>query len=934
MRTSKEGRQGALGVTEVARNFERLGWGTMFNARHDYGTDLFMLVLDRAGVDHGLLVGAQVKAGSSFFKEEKTAEDGEVEGWWFRDRKRSHVDSWAAHAVPHLIVLHDLDTEESHWAHVTAESIVSTGKGAKVFVSREDVVDEASRERLERVAAGAPGQAGWEGSAWTGKSPPTSADGFRYALIVPRLIAPHPNAGDGAGLTPEQGLALLVQARIRDYDRFATAHETVPSLDQAARSKNWRWRFVGAFGRWLLDEEPGDLLGLIDSSPDPATRAAAMVAGACALLDQGQIGVAMSLLEKALSAPGNSSIDDAWLRVQHARCCAEVGRLDEARDAALEAQSVRFHATRDATVAALLGAAATLVFNTSGWGAKNLDEVITAGDTAALWWRTQVTRRGLDALAERGFKAWSRESAVTVGAADTVANELESSALLANHGADHGGWRHLCALRGQSELMGLDRTADAEQAYLALRQLVQAGDAASLKLAVRHLIADGPASAVTLLAAHLRLGEATRTTAYAELAVIEQGGSMFDTKAADRVVRWILATLRAPTAYTERISASFAVRWQLLESLDGVVAAAGLRVQRQVIRHVIDMPPESDQVLATEWQRVLRSLPDRAWTKDLALRAKPKPREHHPALRVALLGVAAHYDAGARRSLYERARRGSLDALSNFGSVTDLPPRVARELIEKMVGQVEKQIADAHKGRTGFGGYDVAEVLILLSSWHPMQARWKPILDQLADPVVAIDSKQRALVILANLADHLPEKVKEDLRPIAAALSREEVGGRVNPFEPDRDVVGRATNLAIVIGAIDLSEDETPLVVLLRGDAERRRWAAFLAARLRRPADVGLLVTLTSDPHPMVRASAAGGLTGMLVDGLGGDLVAATLRGCIDDGGVWVPDAIAGVLGQRKKPGAAAEVAEELLKNLRFHPSAVVRSSASPERFP
>lgn len=90
-----------------------------------------MLVIDQAGDDRGLLVGAQVKAGPSFFKETKTTDDGEVLGWWFRDRKRSHVDSWAEHAVPHLIVLHDLDTEKSYWAHVTPESIVSTGKGVR-----------------------------------------------------------------------------------------------------------------------------------------------------------------------------------------------------------------------------------------------------------------------------------------------------------------------------------------------------------------------------------------------------------------------------------------------------------------------------------------------------------------------------------------------------------------------------------------------------------------------------------------------------------------------------------------------------------------------------------------------------------------------------------------------------------------------------------
>jgi len=903
----------------------------MINSRHDYGTDLFLLVIDRTGVDRGLLVGAQVKAGDSFFQETKVDDEGEVLGWWFRDRKRSHVDAWAAHAVPHLIVLHDLHTEESFWAHVTPESIISTGKGAKVFVPRANLVDDANRERLEQVAVGADGGVGWEGSAWTGKSPPTAADGLRYAMMVPRLVAPHPNAGDRGGLTPEQGLALLVQFRFRDYQRFAEAHSKVPSLDRAAKSRNWRWRFVGAFAKWLLDDEPADLFGLIDSAPDSATRSAATIAGACALLEQDKVDAAIVVLEKALRALNNGSVDEAWLRIQYARCCAEIGRLNRARDAALAVQSIRPETARDVTAAALLGAAATLVFNTSGWGAKNLDEVITAGDTPAVWWRSQVTRWGLEALEERGFKEWSRDTSVTVAAVDTVVKEFESSALLASHSADQGGWRHLRALRGQGHFRQLDRAADPEDAYFGLRQLLQAGDSASLKLVVRHLIADGPATAVTLLGTDLRLGKATRTTAHAELTVVEQGGSRLDTKTADRVVRWILATLRDPTAYAQRISASFVVSWQLLDSLAGAVASAGLRAQRQVVRHIIDMPSEPEQAFATSWRRILRKIPSQAWTPELALRAKPKPQEHHPTLRIGLLSIAARYDAGARRSLHERARRGSLDALSSLGSVIDLPPRVVRSLIEQMARQVEKQIADAHQGTFGFGSHDVSEVLVLLNAWHPEQAQWAPVIKQLSDPAVAIENKQHALVVLANLAERLPEQVREELRPVVLALCREEIGGRENPFEPDHDLLGRATRLAIVLRAIDPSEDETPLVRLLQGDAERRRWAAFLAAHLRRPSDVGLLATLTSDPHPMVRASAAGGLAGMLVDEVGGDLVPATLRSCLADGGVWVPNAIAGVIADRSQQYGGGSVAQELLEKLREHPSAVVRASARRE---
>ena len=48
-------------------------------------------------------------------------------------------------------------------------------------------------------------------------------------------------------------------------------------------------------------------------------------------------------------------------------------------------------------------------------------------DTSAVtWWRSQTTRRGLDALAERYFKDWAGDPPWTIGAEDTVAVQFVS----------------------------------------------------------------------------------------------------------------------------------------------------------------------------------------------------------------------------------------------------------------------------------------------------------------------------------------------------------------------------------------------------------------------------------------------------------------------------------------------------------------------------
>lgn len=925
--SSEESRLGERGVTEACRNIERLGWGTTVNSRHDFGTDVFMLVLGPGGEDLQLIVGAQVKTGDSYFNEPRFTEEGELEGWWYRDRKRAHVDSWASHTVPHLIVLHDLERESSHWAHVTPERIVSTGVGAKVFVPKNNLIDEAHRDQLEAVASANRG-GGFEGSAWTGKSPPKPTDALRYALIVPRLVAPHPNSGETRTLRAEQGLALVVLDRLRQYERFAEEQRHVPTLERARSSKRWRWLLIGALARWLFHQEFDELLAAQKSAPDAPGRAAASVLATGALVDCGELDRACSLLAESITAGGYGPVDQAWLQLQYARCSVEIGQLDRAREAALAAYAIRPHVGADASAAALLGAAAALIFNTSDWDSKDFDNLISAGDTAAVWWRSQVSRYGLDALAERNFKEWARDTSVTVGGEDAVEHNLEASALMASNAVDQGGWRHLSSLRGCSELMSLDRFADPEEAHVGLRRLILAGDTASLKLGVSRLLSDGPARAVTLAGEELRLGEATHTSALAEITLLHRGGTLIGTATADRVVRWLLATISEPDAYADRINPNFALSWGLIEALSGVVGAAGLRVQRQVIRYIAALRPQHDYAIAEQWSRVLWALSERAWTEELALAVKPRFARHCRSLQVPLLGIAARHDQGARRSLRNRARKGELDSLTALGNVTELPERMVTEVVKQVATRVRRVIRDARKGRFGFGGHDSAEALVVLNAWHPLQAKWRPVYDFLTEPALLVRQKQRTLATLGNLVDQIPAGVRERLCPIALALARNENLGRRTPFEGNAENSGRAWNLAVLLGAIDLEEDAAPLAELLGGDAEQRRWAAFIAGRLRRQADVGTLATLSSDLHPMVRGAAAWGLATMLNKGISGGLVVASLRRAVKDGGAWVPDAIAEPLGRSERPGS---VARELLSVLREHPSCVVRASARGE---
>lgn len=171
--------------------FSRLGWGPVENPRHDLGTDLFVQVRDRRRYDLGLLIGVQVKSGPSYFsRPARSAAAEQPDGWWYAEGDKNHFDYWVSHGVPHLLVLHDDASDTAYWVHVTRDAVVDTGRGAKILVPRTATLDDQHFDDLLAVAVTARPAIALEGTAWTGAQPPASKDVLRFAMVVPRLVAP------------------------------------------------------------------------------------------------------------------------------------------------------------------------------------------------------------------------------------------------------------------------------------------------------------------------------------------------------------------------------------------------------------------------------------------------------------------------------------------------------------------------------------------------------------------------------------------------------------------------------------------------------------------------------------------------------------------------------------------------------------------------
>ena len=914
MRASTQEQKGGTGTHEVAANFERIGWGVALNSQHDLGTDLFLMARDPRLIDLGMLVGAQVKAGPTFFKEEVRDQDGNVTGWWFRESRTEHFDAWLNHQLPHIIVLHDLYTRVSYWAHINREAVTYTDKGAKILVPATNTVDEGNVEKLLEVAASNASRANWEGSAWSGVQLSPNHR-LRHALLVPRLIAPHPNRGLSLEPTAVEVVAMLVQVRLSDVYMLSEKHSSMPDLDALAPDASWEWKFAAGMRNFIRSGNPDALAALVDVTRPPHEQAAATVAYAAALLENGRADEALEALDALLRRDELDLVDHAWVQLQHARALGELGRRQEARDEALGLVSLSRRAPKDVTAAAIGGAAAEIVFTFSDWSSNDLETTITATDTTASWWRQQVSSWGLSEQAEQQFRAWARDDAVTIGGGDAAWRHLRSASLLASFAGQHSAWRHATMQLASHRLIQRDRNADPDVVAAALTALRRCGDHQGLRLAVRRIVEDGPATAAQAAALEVNPERSTHTSAQADLRMLIQAGDLLPSDRAEYLAGWAQRTFLDPSVYTSRIQPTFFVGPMLVDLLASLMHAVGEKARQDMADFVLGLPVQSDQLIASHLARLVRRFPTTVWTSERAERAVERARIDHWELTYPLLEAAAAHVSEVRERLEAEAREGSLSALGALGDVRNLETELVESLIESLSGRLELLIEEAAQGVFHGSVFDLGRAVTLLNVWHPKCANWE-IIYRLLESVRWGEYLGGALTLLADVAMRLPSDVADKLIPLAKAIAESaDEGPRTVPGSDPRSLARR------LLARLQHRAGESSavhLATLARGNLDDRCVAARLAHDMCDELSMGILVGLTGDAEPRVRARAAHAIARRAA---AGDPVARLqLPQLIRDRGVLVAQAIAAVVADHPHLAALEE-----LQPLRVHISARVR---------
>ena len=924
MRASKESSTGGVGVTEVAGLFERIRWAPVENPdRHDLGTDLLVAVRDPRRFDRGALIGVQVKGGTSWFSEPVLEDSGEITGWWHRNDSE-HFDYWIKYQLPHLVVLYDINDRVGYWVHVTSDRCESTGKGCKIFVPKTNTISERDAPKLLGIALAQRGSISLEGTNFDAAStrvPP--CDRLRYALLIPRLVAPHGNSSASRALEPEEAIALLVLLYIPRLTERLEKSRDWPNIDKAPLNKDWRWQFAFALWRFIAYE---DRSGLGDIRPNAVRedwRAALTALLAAAELHVGDPLAGSSLVAQELARDMAAPIDHAWLHL-HASClAAEAGERDTSRSHASQAISALAGIGDDPTASLLSGIAYRALFNLTSWkdDIDSISESLRAGDNAGSWWRDQQLRWALDAAALSQFRKWAKDASSRWDAEPPM-QQLLPSMFMALFSADRVG---LAAAESRLGRFGAQCADTDDEFRSAFARLLKSGDKTSVLLAGRRAWLFGPALALAELSADCIPKNVSPICEEAFLEFWRQFGDLGVSSAADDMVLWCLR--RTAEQMVDKESRSDGPRIAtLLAAIKGALEACSAPIRERVAAELPAVPVHWIHMREfCSVAEVLNRLAPGVLDAQLFLTLADRGPEHSDLAR--LLGLSAKLGSKiALVRLLEAAKAGNLSAAAIAFDDGALTGEVAEHVAQTLAQSLEKERQEAARGTFRFGWpVDRCLFLLNLSLSFPHLGRWNDVMAYLGDCAVIADHKEASVYRIMHEFAHLPEAAAK-LLPLQLDGLRSSRFRPANCFDTraeGRSAAGLASFVQFGLGDQSDLDVEAFVSSALVSDAGDRQIAWRVLGKLSPPGyDFPALLSL-GDDDPSVRDAAARFVARRVDEGADTPTLRRAVERICGDGGVLLPGALVSELSN-----CCPEWVRLMIEPMRDHPAASVRAAA------
>jgi hypothetical protein len=834
-----------------------MNWGVVENAAEDAGNALDLLLFARRPA-------ADPQPGKEF--EEFGMAGGQVKSWrrkrtrrprsrgWSYGYRRAVLEAWTDGPLPTVLFLYDPEVQSAWWVEVTRAAATIDGDRFSILVPQANLLTEASTIQLADIIERANERAGgYVGSAWKvpGQTKPLPlAEQRRRALLVPRLIAPHPNAIRSGVLGPAEALALVAAGRIEELlFRARRPPGADGSLETLRSHPDWDWRLVGGLAA-ALDGDHKPAVQLIAAAPDIPARSAACVIAVATVAGAGNVPEALRILDQ--HSHDASGFDAAWLAAQRGRLQLELGRSDAARAALSAAALTLAGDSQPYSAAVLAGVLITrlaLMPNVS----TALPTLIAGTDNHAAWWAAVAHSQVLERVVDDEFAVAYPQPGTHWFFEDVIQGRLMSNCLIANLSANQGWWKSELRVLGRLTVL---RAQNDRDVGLGLERLRQSGDHEATGLVARSLVNHGDHQVVLdLFRDFSGPGWWTRTNAHATWVLLAQTAPVLGEAAASTLVQFCLDSLQGkPSAALANLGdrGYFRSR-EVMRTLAAVLPAAEQNAIREAANWLLNRVLEGGltAVEAQDMDSLVADIPAAAMAPRVEQWvAWACATENRGA--VAVLGRLAREGLQtAAAELRRRALAGSLDALAWLWD--QFPAGTVGVLTQAVQARIAE--ADAMQ-RSSYSGPSPTSYLVrALSVGSSSEEDWRPLVRLLVHPAVSPKDKTEALTALWSQREAVPQRIRERIAGSIDDLTAPD------PL-PDFDEDDQPTEISLAPLALGLEDpgscDYSALtrMALSKSSVDRVSAAIILGSYKPLAESRDLLFLLAVDKEPVVRGPA------------------------------------------------------------------------------
>ena len=885
------------GVDHVVQILRVCGFSVVqYDKERSLGTDFLIFIRDHQHFDLGGFIKVQVKNRPSLMKN-LSADNGRV-GWWVRDFTY-HDDPF-----PRLLVLFDENSEEAYWVHVTKDKVLGTGQEQKIFVPRENVINNESVDSLVEVAFGKlPQPAELPGVP--------DADRLRYALIAPQLIVPHPHLPLRT-LSSAEAIALLSLAQMLML-KGTMEYKITGALRSLHDDPSWR--LYSALFKWIDKRRTDAILSFPSANVEANIAAAAGVIKATVLFEEHLPQRACEILKDALAERDDyNPVDLAWLQVHLARNLIEIGEFDEAWDLALEASLIGRREYQDPTARYVAGVAMEFVFQlndlTGRQEAENLFRTIMKySPDSSSWLRTQILAGGLTDFIEKNYPQW-RDAEIILGKEyDNTILKAHSTSLMTGFAADAHAWRHAAAAFACYSLLS---AASTDELVYALNILRVAGAQDELELATSQFLHFGPAEPLARIMNELSLEDATKSSLPCDFALVGNCVALLDTRTVDNHALWLLNELKNPSkTYVFGIS-----RWyenEIIQVLAKIYGACSSEVMAKIQDYLITIPGIQDLRLAASYAELIKSIiaddlnQGKEWDSEKLQKLVARGNIDNKLLKGTIEQLRAVHDTNYDR-LFGKIRIGDLNALASWQDFDNLPDGIVQRAVLHLANLVDHIIATAASGTLPGSysrSYSHLSILVHLNISHPHCANWRPCLRMFNNHVSSIDLVP-GIETMIDEYQKIPADVARDMREPLMGLMGENEKLKFVYFLNDADVRGPASALLGLLFPEDVPM--TKVAQMLRGDASLVKAAVKILAQRKEKLSLSLFARLSKHDSFEVREAVVSALVTWVLEEVRQEESFSLLTEIVADASVCLISTILSLVSQYPRSDAAETI--------------------------